>query len=84
MRNTGYYFGLKAALNGQRLMGPIWVGLVSNGGACAYLIYYGSTGAWAQWGGLIQFVAWGSVLATALITIGLFVYGVKGKEPVVA
>lgn len=80
----GYYFALKASLNGKRLMGPIWVGIVSNGGACLYLLYYGVIGSWSSWGGAVQFIAWGSVGATALITLGLYVYGVKGSEPIIA
>ena len=47
---VGYGFGLQASLAGRRLMGPIWVGIVSNGGACLYLLYYGVGGAWAEWG----------------------------------
>lgn len=81
---VGYYFGLKAALDGKRLMGPIWVGIVSNGGACLYLLYFGVSGAWASWGGAIQFIAWGSCVATALITLGLYRYGVQGEELPVA
>ena len=81
---VGYSFALAASLRGRRLMGPIWVGLVSNGGACLYLLYYGVTGAWADWGGAVQFIAWGSVAATALITAGLCVFGVKGSEPLIA
>ena len=80
----GYFFSLQASLRGQRLMGPIWVGLLSNGGACLYLLYFGLTGYWSQWGGTIQFVAWGSFIATALITIGLYIFGVKGQEPIVS
>ena len=81
---VGYYFSLKASLVGKRLMGPIWVGVVSNGGACIYLLYYGLTGTWSEWGFYIQFIAWGSTLATALITLGLFIFGVLGDEPVAA
>jgi hypothetical protein len=81
---VGYYFALQASLAGKRLMEPIWVGIVSNGGACAYLLYYGVIGTWSDWGGLVQFIAWGSVVATALITLGLLIYGVKGNEPIVA
>ncbi len=77
---VGYYFGLRAALAGQRLMGPIWVGIVSNGGACVYLLYYGVRGTWTAWGCGVQLIAWGSAAATALITLGLFMYGVKGHE----
>ena len=80
---VGYAFALQASLQGKRLMGPIWVGIVSNGGACLYLCFYGLSGAWSQWSGLIQFIAWGSALATALITAGLYLYGVRGNEPVV-
>lgn len=79
---VGYSFGLRAALAGKRAPGPIWVGIVSNGGACAYLLYYGMTGAWTGWGGLVQFVGWGSAAATFLITLGLIFYGIRGEgEP---
>lgn len=73
----GYAFGLDAALHGRRAMGPIWVGIISNGGACAYLLYYGVTGAWSDWGGWMQFVLWASVPATAAITAGLYYFGVR-------
>ena len=77
---VGYYFGLKASLQGKRLMGPIWVGIISNGGAFFYLTYYGALGAWSEWGVLIQFIGWSSVFATAVITLGLIVFGVRGSE----
>ena len=77
---VGYGFGLKAALDGRRAAGPIWVGIVSNGGACIYLGTYGISGAWAEWGWIIQLIAWVSVLATAAITAGLYMYGVRGHE----
>lgn len=77
---VGYGFGLKAALDGRRAAGPIWVGIVSNGGACIYLATYGFSGAWAGWGGMVQFVAWSSMVATATITVGLYVFGVRGDE----
>ena len=78
---VGYTFGLAAALKGGRLMGPIWVGIVSNGGACLYLLFYGLTGTWSTWGWMIQVVAWGSILATAVITLGLYRFGVRGDAP---
>jgi hypothetical protein len=78
---VGYAFGLSASLQGQRALGPIWVGIVSNGGACAYLIYYGLSGEWAQWGGFVQFVLWSSIAATAAITTGLYLFGVRGSLP---
>jgi len=76
---VGYWFGLKASLQGQRAMGPIWVGIVSNGGAFLYLLYYGVHGTWASWGVALQIIAWGSVVATSLITIGLLVFGVRSN-----
>lgn len=81
---VGYFFALQASLKGRRLMGPIWVGIVSNGGACLYLLYFGLAGAWSGWSLAVQVIAWGSVGATALITAGLWCYGVKGREPIVA
>ena len=76
---VGYWFGLQASLQGKRAMGPIWVGIVSNGGAFLYLAYYGVSGTWVSWGGMIQFVGWASVGATFAITLGLFLFGVKGR-----
>ena len=81
---VGYGFGLAASLRGERLMGPIWVGIVSNGGACAYLLFYGLSGSWSDWGGFVQFIAWSSALATALITAGLLRFGLLGREPLPA
>ena len=77
---VGYWFGLQAALQGRRAMGPIWVGILSNGGAFLYLIYYAVTGAWESWGAIIQFVGWASIGATMFITIGLYQFGVKGDD----
>lgn len=73
---VGYSFALQAAVRGAIAHGPIWVGLVSNAGACIILLSYGLQGAWASWGGLVQFLAWSSVAATALITAGLFYFGI--------
>ena len=77
---VGYGFGLAAAPRGERLMGPIWVGIVSNGGACVYLTWYGLTGTWDDWGLLPRVVLWGSVAATAAITLGLYQFGVRGNR----
>ena len=76
---VGYWFGLKESLQGRRAMGPIWVGIVSNGGAFLYLLYYGVLGVWTSWGIALQVVGWASVLATLLITIGLVIFGVRGQ-----
>ncbi len=75
---VGYSFALTEALKGKRLVSTIWVGIVSNGGACALLLVHGCLGAWTDWGLPIQVVLWGSVAATALITAGLVAWGVEG------
>lgn len=77
---VGYYHGLLASLKGKRSMGPIYVGIVSNGGASALLLWYGTSGGWSDWGAFVQFSMWTSALATALITAGLFIHGVQGTE----
>ena len=76
---VGYGFGLRASLQGKRAMSTIWVGIVSNGGGFAYLLYYGAIGTWSNWGPAIQFIGWSSVAATFLITLGLVVFGVRGQ-----
>jgi len=76
---VGYWFGLQASLQGKRAMGSIWVGIVSNGGAFLYLAYYAVSGAWASWGGIVQYVGWSSVGATFVITVGLFLFGIRGS-----
>ncbi len=76
---VGYWFGLKESLQVRRAMGPIWMGIVSNGGAFLYLAYYGIRGTWESWGMALQVIGWGSVAATFLITVGLFIYGVRGS-----
>lgn len=76
---VGYWFGLQASLQGKRAMGPIRVGIVSNGGAFLYLSYYGLTGTWEPWGGFVQFVGWSSVVATFFIAAGLLHFGIGGE-----
>ena len=78
---VGYAFGLRESLRGRQAPAAIWTGIVSNGGACVYLLYFGLTGAWVEWGGFIRFVAWSSMLATLLITAGLIEYGVRRPMP---
>ena len=74
---VGYFFGLQTSLKNQTLESPLYVGIVSNGGACGYLLYYGISGSWSTWGGLIQFIAWSSIIATMLITAGLYYFGIR-------
>ncbi len=76
---VGYGFALRSALEGKRAVGQIWVGIVSNGGAFAFLAYHGAIGTWSSWGLYVQLIAWASVAVTFLITIGLFVFGIRGQ-----
>ncbi len=73
---VGYAFGWRAARDGVRARGPIWTGIVSNGGASAILITYGSGGSWSDWGAPAQLFMWGSALATGLIAFALVAFGV--------
>lgn len=74
---VGYAFALVDAHRGHRLVGTVWVGIVSNGGACALLLQYGVSGSWQAWGALAQIILWGSAISTGLITAGLLGYGLR-------
>ncbi len=74
---VGYWFGLNEALAGRYAPGPVWVGILSNGGACAYLLYFGLTGTWSSWGFLMQATFWFSIVATALLALGLNTHRVR-------
>ena len=76
---AGYGFGLRSSLQGKRTLGPIWVGIVSNGGAFLVLCYYGLAGSWVSWGRAIQLIGWASVVASFSIALALFVFGVRGQ-----
>jgi len=76
---VGYAFGLRSALQGKRALGTIWMGIVSNAGASAFLFYFGVAGAWSAWGSPLQLLAWASALAALLIAVGLFVFGAMGR-----
>lgn len=78
---VGYYHGLLASLDNRRSIGPIHVGIVSNGGASALLLWYGFHDAWSSWGAFARLVMWSSAAVTALITVGLYIHGVQGKLP---
>jgi hypothetical protein len=69
---VGYGFGLQAALRGEVAPGPLWVGIVSNGGACAWLLWFGASGGFQAWGPLAQGLMWLSIAGTAAITVGLY------------
>ena len=72
---VGYAFGLRSELAGQRPIAAIWLGIVSNLGASAYLFYFGLLGTWRAMPELVQIIAWSSALVAALISIGLIWFG---------
>ena len=74
---VGYYFALEEAIVGQKLKGAIWAGVVSNGGACIFLAYYGISGTWSSWHIVVNIILWGSIPATAVITLGLIWFGLR-------
>lgn len=76
---VGYAQGLHACSSPQQptiLPGPILVGLVSNSGACLWLLHgMVFTSLASQAHPFLQFVLWSSIVATAFITWGLYVFG---------
>lgn len=86
---VGYGFGLRESWQSpkkqaRRDMSAIWVGIVSNTGACLILLLYGLSGAWNTWGFFLQWGLWVSMAATGLIALSLILFGVIDKTlPVV-
>jgi hypothetical protein len=70
-----YCFGLRSELRGEPPLAVVWVGVVSNGGACVVLGSFGVLGAWSGWGPFAQLVMWASFVGTGGITAGLVVFG---------
>ena len=73
---VGYAFGLHASCKGFYPMETVWIGIISNGGACLVLCFFAARGAWSQWGLIARLVLWGSLFATGAITAALIVAGV--------
>ena len=72
----GYAFGLVEERNGRDPEPVVWVGILSNGGACLMLIGAAALGSWAAWGPVARGFMWASLLGTGTITLGLLRYGV--------
>ncbi len=77
---VGYGFGLKVALRGGYPEGVVWVGIVSNAGACLLLGIAAGFGIWESWGEMAQTIMWVSLLGTGVIAAGLVRFGVCGKR----
>ena len=71
---VGYAFGLQAAWKGVRRHGPLWAGVVSNGGAAALLGWIVVTGTHGPWPWPAQAVVFLSTAAAAVIALGLLWY----------
>jgi hypothetical protein len=74
---VGYVFAFNATLRGEYPLTTLWVGIVSNGGVSLILLIYGLLGYWKSWSAIAKSMMWFSMLATALITIGLVMTGLK-------
>lgn len=77
---VGYYFGWRQAREGFRPAGVIWAGIISNGGACLLLAYFGFQGLWATWKPCAWILMWASLLATFAITLGLILFGLRAPQ----
>jgi hypothetical protein len=67
----GYAFGLGAARRGTYPAAVVWVGIVSNGGACLLLALAALAGTWASWGAIAPALMWASLFGTGAIAAGL-------------
>ncbi|MGH8530625.1 MAG: hypothetical protein ACRETN_12415 [Nevskiales bacterium] len=70
-----YGFGLLAAVRGANATDAVCVGIVSNGGACLWLISFWLAGGWSGWGIFAQLFMWASLLGTGGITAALILFG---------
>lgn len=77
---VGYCFGLKACSQGDYPAGVVWVGIVSNGGACLLLAVAAMLGVWTAWGTIAQAIMWGSLFGTGAITAGLVWFGPRRRK----
>jgi len=74
---VGYVSGLREVRAGGRAASAIAVGIVSNGGAGAYLTYCAVTGAWAGWQPIVRMGATVSAVLTLGIALGLYWFGLR-------
>ncbi len=74
---VGYGFGLREVRAGRRATDAVVVGIVSNGGASAWLAYFGLTGGFAGWHPALRLMAWSSAAVTLAIALGLYAYGLR-------
>jgi hypothetical protein len=76
---VGYCFGLRDSLRNQYPEAVVWVGVISNGGACTLLATAAVLSVWSDWGSIAQCIMWGSLIGTGLITLGLIWFGLLRK-----
>lgn len=77
---VGYCFGLSESLKGGHPLNIVWVGIISNGGACLILLINGILKIWQDWGLLAQVMMWLSLAVTGGITIGLIFTGLSDSS----
>lgn len=76
---VGYALGLWEVVSGRRPTNTVIVGVVSNGGAGAYLLYAGMTGALAGWHPALRIVVWLSAGVALCIGLSLYWYGLRSS-----
>jgi hypothetical protein len=75
-----YWFGLRATWRGQYPAAAVWVGTVSNGGACALLIIAVVQGVGDSWCVGARLFLWISMMVTGLIALSLVVFGLGRRS----
>lgn len=76
---VAYGFGLRALREGRRATDAVVVGIVSNGGASAYLAYLGASGAWTGRHPTIPVAAWASAGLAFTIALALYWFGLRER-----
>ena len=76
----GYGLGLQQLRAGAYPQATVWVGILSNGGACGLLVLHAIQGAWSGWGALAQGFMWISLAGTGAITAGLVAFGPRATR----
>ncbi|QSI78051.1 hypothetical protein [Niveibacterium microcysteis] len=79
---VGYGAGLQALRRGESPLAVIDMGITSNGAAALLMLYFGTTGSWAQWGIGAQVFMWLSALGAGSIAASLLRFRLRHRaEP---
>lgn len=76
---VGYWAGLQGLRRGESPLPVMHMGIVSNGAAALLLLYFGATGAWAQWNVGAQVFMWLSAFGAGSIAASLLRFRLRHR-----